>query len=113
MAIDKKVERVLYLNELFVLYGKLLTTRQQEVFKMYYNFDLSLQEIADELKISKAAVSDNLKKGVLHLEHYEDVLHLYSKRRKHDKILNNLAETASNEQMVLINKLLKDNENGI
>ncbi|HHX07550.1 MAG TPA: HTH domain-containing protein [Erysipelothrix sp.] len=49
-------------NELLDLYGELLTARQTEVMELYYHEDLSYQEIADELSISKAAVYDIIKR---------------------------------------------------
>ena len=52
---EKKLEQFIYFNELFAVYGKLLTPRQQEVFSMYYLYNLSQQEISEALKISKAA----------------------------------------------------------
>ncbi|MGI6644515.1 MAG: YlxM family DNA-binding protein [Bacilli bacterium] len=114
MQLEKNLERFVYLNRLFAMYGKLLTKRQQEVFKMYYQFDLSLQEIADALKISKAAVSDNLSKSEAHLEKFEDVLQLAKKSQNRTILLENLAKTDLNEhQKQLVKELIEGEKYGI
>ncbi len=63
--------KVVYLNKLFDQYSSLLTERQQEVFIDYYQEDLSYQEIADSLGISRAGVFDTLKRTVSFLENTE------------------------------------------
>lgn len=68
---------------LYDFYGKLLTPKQQEVMQLYYEQDLSLSEIAEELKITRQAVYDILKRSEQSLEKYEKKLGLldgYSKK---------------------------------
>lgn len=48
------------LTVLYDLYGGLLTEKQQDVFDLYYQCDLSLGEIAAEQNISRTAVHDLL-----------------------------------------------------
>ena len=62
------------MNELYDLYGSLLTEKQKSVFENYYFFNLSLQEIADNLNISKAGVLDNLEHAKKNLLNYEECL---------------------------------------
>lgn len=69
-------------NALYDLYGELLSNRQQEVLELYFQDDLSLKEIQENLDISKAAVYDALKKGVAAMENFEAVLHLMEKTQK-------------------------------
>ncbi|HZJ87136.1 MAG TPA: sigma factor-like helix-turn-helix DNA-binding protein, partial [Erysipelothrix sp.] len=57
-----KVEEVVTLNTLYDTYENMLTKRQQEVFGYYYHEDLSHQEIADILDISRPGVYDILKR---------------------------------------------------
>ena len=45
------------------IYGKLLTEKQYQVLNDYYNNDLSLSEIAENLQITRQAVRDNIKRG--------------------------------------------------
>ena len=56
---DKNVEICLLLD----FYGKLLTDRQREIMSLYYEDNLSLTEVAEELNISKQGVSDSLKRS--------------------------------------------------
>ena len=56
---DKNVE----INLLLDFYGNLLTERQREVMSLYYEDNLSLTEIAEDLSISKQGVSDILKRS--------------------------------------------------
>ncbi len=56
---------------LFDFYGSVLTERQQEVFDLYYNEDLSLAEIAEHAEITRQGVRDAIarsKKILLDLE---------------------------------------------
>lgn len=72
-----------YIITLYDYYESLLTDKQQEYFKMYFFNDLSLAEIADEFKVSRAAIQDSIKKIIKDLKYYEDNLQLYinAKRR--------------------------------
>jgi predicted DNA-binding protein YlxM (UPF0122 family) len=45
------------------IYGKLLTDKQRDVMDQYYNYDLSLQEIADNGGISKQGVHDLIRRS--------------------------------------------------
>ena len=68
-----KTER---LNQLYELYGVLLTEKQQAYFVAYYQNDFSLAEIASEFKVSRNAVFDQLNTTIEHLENYEEKLKL-------------------------------------
>ncbi len=68
-------------NEFLDLYEPLLTKRQQEVLELYFQEDLSLAEIQENLAVSKAAVYDALKKGVAAMENFEAILHLRAKSK--------------------------------
>lgn len=57
---------------LFDYYGELLTERQRLCFDMRYNQDLSLGEIAEELKVSRQGVYDNLSRAEALLRNMEE-----------------------------------------
>ena len=76
------IKDVLYINSLLDIYGDLLTANQIKIMKMYYEFNLSFGEIADELSISRAAVNDTIKKSIILLNKYENCLNLLQKRNK-------------------------------
>lgn len=57
-------------------YGQLLNERQYEMMDMYFNQDLSLSEIAEEIEISRQGVRDAVKRGEKQLAEYEEKLGL-------------------------------------
>ena len=59
---------------LFDMYGEMLTPRQQEALQMYYNEDLSLGEIAQELDITRQGVVNFIRKGEASLRKLEEKL---------------------------------------
>jgi uncharacterized protein len=64
------------INGLLDVYGPLLTKLQQAMMSDYYRFNLSLQEIADQRQITRAAVSDALTQAKRHLMTFEKTLKL-------------------------------------
>lgn len=76
------MEETVKYSILLELYGKLLTEKQYQLLNDYYNQDLGLSEIAENLKITRQAVRDNLKKGENNLLDFEKKLHLMEKMEK-------------------------------
>ncbi|MBR2010791.1 MAG: hypothetical protein IKA06_03485 [Clostridia bacterium] len=72
-------EKNLQLVELIDVYAELLTDRQQRLLDLYYNQDLSLGEIADDVGISRQGVRDSLKKAERELYFFESKLHLVAR----------------------------------
>ena len=60
---------------LWDLYSPLLTQTQREITDLYFNYDLSLAEIAEEKGVSRQSVSDCLQKCRKQLESYDEKLH--------------------------------------
>lgn len=60
-------------------YGGLLTEKQSLALDCYYNQDLSLAEIAEEMGISRQGVMAFLRQGEKHLRTFEEKLGLASK----------------------------------
>ena len=56
-------EKNLEMSFLLDFYGDVLSDRRRSVMTMYYNEDLSLSEIADEIGISRQGVRDLIKKS--------------------------------------------------
>lgn len=84
------IERRAYLAMLFDIYGGMLTEKQQNMFDLYHQCDLSLGEIAEESLISRQAVFDVIKRTEHALEEYEAKLHLVEKEIKRRKIIDEL-----------------------
>ena len=80
------IDEVLYINSLFEIYADLLTDNQKRVMEMYYVYNLSLSEIADEFAISRAGVNDTIKKSVHALKNYEEKLNILQKRHKIEEL---------------------------
>lgn len=78
--------------ELFDYYGELFTDKQKDYFKDYYFNNLTLQEIADNNKVSKNAVHKNIKDITKKLDYYEEKLQLYNNKKKIEKLIKNIDE---------------------
>ena len=76
------MDELLYLTDLFDLYGALLTERQRDCMEMHLFEDFSLAEIGEELGISRQAVHDNLHRSQKAMEAYEEKLRLVERYRK-------------------------------
>ena len=73
------MEKNVEISLLFSFYGKMLTERQADTVELYYNEDLSLSEVGDELGISRQGVRDNLKRAEAVLYDIENRLGLASR----------------------------------
>ena len=82
-----EMEKLIYLNNLFDLYGELFTKKQQLYFKEYYFNNLSYGEISEKYDISRNAIFRQLKLIEEKLEFYEEKLKLYSKKQQISDII--------------------------
>ena len=73
------MEERIRLNYLLDFYGPLLTEHRQEVMRLYCEEDLSQQEIADQLSITRQGVFDSLAKARRQLAEYEAKLGLVAR----------------------------------
>ena len=55
------MDEVFYLNDLFDIYGELLTEKQRDYFRDYYFDNLSYGEIALKYNVSRNAIFKQLK----------------------------------------------------
>jgi predicted DNA-binding protein YlxM (UPF0122 family) len=62
------------INRLLDRYENLLTKKQQQTMQAYFRFNLSLQEIAEQLHVSRSAVNDSMQLAQKRLLHYEAML---------------------------------------
>lgn len=76
------MEDVFYYNELYDLYGSLLTDKQRKYFEDYYFNNLSLSEMAEDYDVSRNAIFKQLHNVVDKLMEYESKLHLYERKMK-------------------------------
>ena len=76
-----------FVNNLFDIYGELLTEKEKIAFEDYYQEDLSLGEIAINKNISRSAVQKMLKNVLEKLNYYEDKLGIYKKNCQLNEVL--------------------------
>ena len=69
-------EKNLEIGYLLDFYGDVLSERKRTVLDYYYNDDLSLAEIAEEIGISRQGVRELIKKAGEELTFYEEKLGL-------------------------------------
>lgn len=69
-------EKNLNIGLLLDFYGEVLAERKRQVLDFYYNDDLSLAEIANEIGISRQGVRDMIKKAEEELNFLEEKLGL-------------------------------------
>ena len=75
------MEEFVYYGELFNIYGSLLNESNKKYYKLYYEENFTLQEIADLEKVSKSYVGNIINKTSKKLEEYERKLHIYESRK--------------------------------
>ena len=84
-------------------YGDVLTERRRDALDFYYNNDMSLSEIAEEMGISRQGVRDLIKKAEEELFFYEEKLGLAKKfesAQKHAKKALALCESDSDTKKI-------------
>lgn len=98
-------------------YGGMLTDKRFDVLDMYYNSDMSLAEIADEIGISRQGVRDAIKHGEKQLGELEENLglakrfmNIKNKLEKIKSIVNSVNEFDGRNE---INKIITSIENEI
>ncbi len=96
-------------------YGQLLSERQYYMMDMYYNRDLSLAEIAEEVHISRQGVRDAVKRGEKQLLEFEKKLGLVKRFSdittridEMNEIINRLDDTEDVEKLRRISRELSE-----
>ncbi len=93
-------------NYLIDFYGELLTARQKEILEYYFAYDQTMQEIADNLSISKTAVADIIHRSFDQLTDYENKLHLYQSFKQRAVIYDQLSALKNEQVDLLVNRLI-------
>ena len=88
---EKNIENSLLLD----FYGELLTDKVRYATEMYYNDDLSLSEIADDMGITRQGVRDLIKRAEGNLQTFEEKLGLYKRFVETQEGLSKLKERES------------------
>lgn len=94
-------------------YGQMLTEKQREVARLYYNEDLSLAEIAQFANITRQGVRDSIKRAETTLLEMEERMGLARKFREYQAKLEEITSCAKEiafeaEKYALGRKIQKD-----
>ncbi len=96
-------EKNLEIGVLLDFYGEVLSERKRTVLDYYYNNDLSLSEIAEEIGISRQGVRELIKKAGDELLFYEEKLGLAARfrsvQRQAEALLARLENAAVPEEI--------------
>jgi len=97
MEIATMLEKIETINDLLDAYELLLTAKQLDIISLYYREDLSYQEIADNLEISKSAVYDTIKTVEKLLISYEEKVGYVLLNKKVNALLEKLEQLKNKE----------------
>ena len=73
------MKEFVYYGELFNIYKGLLNDANKKYYSLYYEENLTLQEIADLENVSKSYVGNIINKTSKWLDNFENILGLYQK----------------------------------
>lgn len=93
MSIDNATK----MSILYDYYGKLLTEKQNKIFRLYHDDNLSLSEIGQELGVSKQGVHDALKKAEAALTEFENKLGLINTSINNEKTVSKVVELLNSD----------------
>lgn len=99
------MEKSIEVSMLLELYGKLLTDTQADTVDLYYNQNLSLGEIAEELNITRQGVRKNLVYAEKKLFDFEKKLGFLKQKLENDEIIKEVIKSLDDD--VLKDKLSK------
>ncbi len=91
---EKNIEVSLLLD----FYGELLKPSGRKVIELYYNEDLSLSEIADQIGITRQGVRDSIKRCEQQLFDFEEKLGLFKRFGELERGLDGISVTAEKIQ---------------
>jgi predicted DNA-binding protein YlxM (UPF0122 family) len=99
------MDKSIQISMLLELYGKLLTETQADTVDLYYNQNLSLSEIAEELNITRQGVRKNLVYAEKKLFDFEEKLSFLKQKLENSEIIKEVIEKIEDD--VLKDKLSK------
>ena len=92
-------EKNLNIGYLLDFYGEILSERKRTVLEYYYNDDLSLAEISEEIGISRQGVRDSIKKGEEELLFLEEKLGLAERFRLYGDVAKRIGVLSEKEAL--------------
>ena len=92
------MDKSIHVSMLLDIYGKLLTNKQYDVIDLYYNQNLSLSEIAEEISITRQGVRKNLIDAENKLFDYEEKLCFVKEKLERQEIIEKIIEITKDEE---------------
>ena len=93
------MEDFVYYNELYDLYGALLTEKQRSYFEDYYFHNLSFSGMAENYEVSRNAIFKQIKITKEKLGWFEEQLSLKKKKEKLESIISKLDNQALKKEL--------------
>ena len=87
-----KLQDFIYFGRLFEIYKNMLNEDRQKIMESYFEYNMTLAEIAEEKKITRQAVLDSIDKSCEKLREFENKLCLLKKKENLTNLLDELAE---------------------
>lgn len=97
------MEKNMELSLLLDFYGELLSEKVRKATELYYNDDLSLSEVAEDMGITRQGVRDLIKRAEGNLYGYEQKLGLYKRFLEMQKGLGTLKDSLVKTKSLLDN----------
>lgn len=82
------MEKFIYYNELFDIYNSFINENNSNIFKLYYEENLSMQEISNLVGLTKSRVGNIIKTIEKKLDDLENKLNLYKKKLILEELLD-------------------------
>ena len=90
----------LQMSLLFDYYAELLSEKQRTCFDLYYNQDLSLSEIAQELGVTRQSVHDSISRAEASLTELERVTGCIARDRRLSQALEKVRDLCGELQTI-------------
>ena len=90
-----KLDDFVRYGQLFEIYGRLLSSDRQKIMTDYFEFNMTLAEIASSKSISRQAVLDAISKSCEKLEEFENALGCLKKNVMLQNELSEISKIAS------------------
>lgn len=86
------MDKQIYITNLYDIYYKLLTEKQQKYFEDYYFENLSLKEISENYSVSRNAIYNVIKEVEEKLNYYENNLKINEKTNKIKEVVTKIED---------------------
>ena len=93
------MDKSIHVSMLLEIYGKLLTDKQRDIIDLYYNDNLSLGEIAEELGITRQGVRKNLIDAENKLFDFEEKLMILKNRLEKQEEIERIIKKIDSEEI--------------